>query len=123
MIKFRLYSKYDDTDQIKSSTDSSILNKEEKGKMGDSTKTALLAGAGAILGGAGKKGASKLAGGTKGALIGTAVGVGLSSLKKANKEAKENAFYNRRLKEAKRAARRREKLDWENRIHYRGGYE
>ena len=115
MIKFRLYSKYDDTDQIKSSTDSSILNKEEKGKMGDSTKTALLAGAGAILGGAGKKGASKL--------IGTAVGVGLSSLKKANKEARENAFYNRRLKEAKRAARRREKLDWENRIHYRGGYE
>jgi uncharacterized membrane protein YebE (DUF533 family) len=124
MIKFRLFSKYDYTDSLKDSVDSSILNKEEKGKMSDSTKTGLLAGAGAILGASGKsKLGGKIVGGTKGALIGTAIGVGYNAMKDASKRSRENAFYNSRLREAKRAAKRREQIDWNNRIHYRQGYE
>lgn len=123
MIKFRLYSKYDDTDEIKNSTDSAILNMEEKG--GNNT-TAILAGAGGILGAAGASGAkkmSKLAGGTKGALIGAAVGITAKGISDANKRSREQSHYNRRLREAKRAAKRREKLDWSNRIHKREYYE
>lgn len=126
MIKFRLFSKYDYTDSLKDSPDSSILNKEEMGKTSDSTKTGLLAGAGAILGAAGAKNQSKfgkIAGGTKGALIGAAVGVGMNAMKNAAKKNKEQSFYNSRLREAKRAAKRREQLDWNSRIHYRQNYE
>ena len=68
MIKFRLYSRYDDTDVIKSSQDSSILNKEEKGKTSDSTKVGLAAVAGGLIGASGKSTKlGKLGGGAKGA--------------------------------------------------------
>lgn len=125
MIKFRLYSKYDATDRLKDTTDSNILDKDEKGKLTSGEKTGLLTGAGAILGAAGaKKGfGSKLAGGTKGALIGAGIGLGVSAISAANKQRKENNFYNRRLREAKRAAARRENVDWQNRIHGRQMYE
>lgn len=125
MIKFRMYSKYTSTDALKVSPDSGILDKEEKGGLSSGEKTGLLGAAGAVLGAAGaKKGKlSKLAGGTKGALIGAGIGIGASMLNKANKERKENNFYNRRLREAKRAAARRESVDWQNRIHGRQMYE
>lgn len=120
MIRFRLYSKYDDTDVLKASTDSSILNKEKKGGL---NSTAVLAGTGAILGAASKFKGSKLAGGTAGALIGAGVGLTAKAIGDANKEATANRHYNRRLREAKRAAKRREKLDWNNQIHGRQYYE
>jgi uncharacterized membrane protein YebE (DUF533 family) len=124
MIKFRLYSRYDDTDVIKSSQDSSILNKEEKGKTSDSTKVGLAAVAGGLIGASGKSTKlGKLGGGAKGAAIGALAGMGVNALNKANKERKDNNFYNARLREAKRAATRREKLDWSDRIHNRQGYE
>ena len=125
MIKFRLYSKYDDTDSLKNAPDSGILNKEEKGGLSSGEKVGALGAAGAILGAAGaKKGKlSRLAGGTKGALIGAGVGIGMNMINSANKQRKENNFYNARLREAKRAAARRESLDWQNRIHGRQMYE
>lgn len=125
MIKFKLYSRYDSTDALKSASDSSILNKEERGKLGKGTRTALLAGAGGVLGSASAVGGKfkKFAGGTKGALIGAGVGLGLSALESANKTRRENNFYNQRLREAKRAAKRRESIDWNNRIQGRSYYE
>lgn len=120
MIKFRLYSRYDDTDEIKNSTDSAILNMEEKGS---NNTTALLTGAGAILGAASKYKGSTAAGATAGALIGAGVGLTAKEIAKANKRSRDRAHYNRRLREAKRAAKRREKLDWNNRIAKREYYE
>lgn len=120
MIKFRLFSKYDYTDEIKNSTDSAILNMEERG---GNNSTAILTGAGAILGAAGKYKGSKIAGGTAGALIGAGVGLTAKAIGDANKKADANRHFNRRLREAKRAAKRREKLDWNNRIAKREYYE
>lgn len=125
MIKFKLFSRYDETDSLKVSQDSSILNKEEKGKMSSGDRTGLMTGAGAILGAAGSKGGSKMskiAGGTKGALIGAAIGTGMSVMSSMNKKRKDDNFYNSRLREAQRAAKRREKIDWNTNVHGRANY-
>ena len=123
MIKFRLYSKYDDTDKLKNVADSDILDKDEKGKWTPGEQTMGLAAAGGLLGAAGAKKGQKFAKGVKGAAIGAAIGIGSSMISSANKKRKENNFYNARLREAKRAAARRENIDWQNRIHGRQMYE
>lgn len=129
MIKFveRSYSKYDDTDALKAMKDSSILNSEEKGKMTTEKAVGIGAVAGGLLGATGAKASkagklAKVAGGTKGALIGAGVGLGAMALKKAGEKKKENNFYNKRLKEAKKVAARRERTDWNQAIHGRESY-
>lgn len=129
MVKFRerRMSAYDSTDALKNIKDSSILNKEKRGGLTNSKLAGIGAASGALLGYAGRPSSagklSKLAGGTKGALIGAGIGIGAGILRDSNKERKENNFYNRRLKEAQREAKRREKMDWNEKIHGRMSYE
>lgn len=120
-----MYSRYDATDKLKFTKDSDILDRGEKGKWTAGEKAGALGAAGALIGATGaKKGfGSKLAGGTKGALIGAGIGLAASAVSSANKKRKENNFYNARLREAKRAAARRENIDWQNRIHGRQDYD
>lgn len=124
MIKFKLYSKYTNTDSLKVSSDSAILDKDEK-KSSIGT-TGILTGAGAILGAASRAGGSslsKLAGGTAGALIGAGAGLTASAISKMDERRRRRDHYNRRLREAKRAAARREEMQWEAAINRRESYE
>ena len=113
-------TKYDRTDNIKRMKDSDILAEEEKSNAGTyvkSGKSALVGSAlGAALGAvAGSK--SGRAGIKKGAAAGAAAGAilgGSAKLAGTHKEREQNRFVNRRLREAKKQARRRESRDWKD---------
>ena len=124
MIKFRLFSKYDEVEDLKRTKDSDILDREEKGRLSGGDLAAIGGVSGGLIGMAGKKGfLGRAAGGAKGALIGAGIGVGIGLARKGLKKREENEFYNQRLNEAKRSARRREREDWEEKMSNRSKYE
>ncbi len=127
ILKRKKFSKYDETDALKRMKDSDILAEEEqkspgyRGVVRDATVGALGGAAlGGLLGAFGKKR------NVKGGLIaGAAIGgslMGAAGLKKRNKDEEDREFYNRRLRYAKRHARRREKIDWKANMTQRDGY-
>lgn len=123
MITFRekSYSRYDETDALKQMKDSDILAEKKKTtgspEMSSAVKPAVGGAAvGALLGGNGFKARSK------GAAIGAVVGAGLGLLNNYSKNKADNQFYNKRLNQAQRYARRREKIDWNQNMRNRTGY-
>jgi hypothetical protein len=147
MIKFRqkVYTRYDMTDRLKQMRDSDILAEKEKEKVSTREATGGVsvgqaAAGGAAIGGLaaaannymkGGKGWFKGRGAMKGALIGTGLALGYNALKgmgNGNKKAeaeqynKDVDFYNKRLKEAQKQAKRREASDWKNNMVNREGY-
>lgn len=130
ILKRKLYTKYDDTDELKRMKDSDILaatpkeipTPSSRGIGMSATGGALLGGGiGAAIGGITKKGIRK--GGMYGAAIGAAINTYKSLNKPSNNENIEDIeFYNRRLREAQKWAKRREKMDWRNNITNRQGY-
>lgn len=138
-IKFKrkIYTKFDETDNIKRMKDSDILAEKPRktndyGHIATSAATgaAALGGAGLVIG-AGKRflnggtlkqvGYGARSGGKAGLLIG---GLGAATLayKKGQDKAEENQFYNNRLAYAKRQALRRERKDWKTNMTQRDGY-
>ena len=136
IIKRKLYTVYDDTDNLKRMKDSDIL--AEQYRKPDISPGAVLGAtaAGATIGGLGgsvvgaftknkRPGSgfmSKMGrGGAKGAVIG-GLALGGLSLMNRNHQSKENQFYNERLAYAKKQAKRREKADWKQNMTQRQGY-
>lgn len=145
IIKRKLFTKYDETDSLKRMKDSDILAAKPKDiPTPSSTGLGVSTMAGALVGtgiGAGVGSVSKIANfrgnstvipkigikkaGKYGALIGAGYGAyrSLTSPKRNGGETVEDVeFYNRRLREAQKWAKRREKLDWKNNITNREGY-
>lgn len=147
MIKFRqkIYTRYDMTDRLKQMRDSDILAEKEKEKISAREAAGGVSVGQATLGGAaigglaaaannymkGGKGWFKGRGAMKGAAIAGGVALGYNALKgmtsgNKKKEAEEYNkdvdFYNRRLREAQKQARRREAADWKNNMTNREGY-
>lgn len=139
-IKRKLFTQWDETDNLKRMKDSDILaEKERKVGYGSTLKTAAGGavaglGAGAVIGGTKglvkpASGMSRLAsagkglkgGGVAGAVIGGTIAAGLA-YNKNKKQQQENQFYNQRLAYAKRQALRREKKDWKTNMTQRDGY-
>ena len=134
VFKEKLYTKWDNTDQLKKMRDSDILAERKKqNTLGD---TATKVGIGAALGGTvgsviggiaglkkGGKGFVKgfKSGGTVGAVLGGA-GVGSVAAAQNSKKQKDINFYNDRLEYAQRQARRRERADWKSNMTQRDGY-
>lgn len=135
IIKRKLFTRWDDTDRLKEMKDSDILA-EEKKKAPGFGQVASAAAAGAIgagvvgglaggVGGALKKGGSMLSGARRMGKFGLVAGgllAGGLALHKRNKDAKDNSFYNNRLKYAQHQAKRREKKDWKHNMTQREGY-
>ena len=138
-IKFRrkLFTQWDETDNLKRMKDADILAEKKKttggfGKMVGSGAAGALAGAGAgaAIGGiasvAKTRGTAGLGkaiakGGKWGAILGgaaAATGAYMSN----RKQAQENQFYNKRLEYAQRQALRRERKDWKTNMTQRDGY-
>lgn len=138
ILRDKIFTKWDDTDNLKRAKDSDILAAEEKKPVTGYGEIATRAGAGALAGGTigalalgAKHGFSKVpgktfAGGVKKGLVGGAIAGGLllahGAIKKRNQEAEDAEFYNDRLKYAKRQALRREKADWHANMTQRDGY-
>lgn len=149
-LKRKLFTQYDDTDNLKRMKDSDILAEQHKKPMTTGNQVATGAIGGALVGGAalgagkallGKGGpraitgnglqrfAAKsanagsrfLKGGKKGLIAGAIVGTGVM-LHRRGKEKQQNEFYNRRLDYAQRQAMRREKADWKANMTQRDGY-
>lgn len=132
-LKRKLYTVYDETDQLKRMKDADILAEDEKKtRMFPAiAKTAAGAGTGAVAGSIiglisgllSKKGAMKgmAHGATMGGIIGGGI-TGVPAFKKVSEEKEENSNYNRRLAYAKKYARRREKEDWKRNMTTRDGY-
>lgn len=134
VFKEKLYTKWDNTDQLKKMRDSDILAERKKqSTLGD---TATKIGIGATLGGTvgsviggiaglkkGGKGFVKgfKSGGTVGAVLGGA-GVGSVAAVQNSKKQKDINFYNDRLEYAQRQAKRRERADWKSNMTQRDGY-
>lgn len=136
-LKRKIYSRYDDTDNLKKMKDSDIL--AEKKKKPDTSPAHYVAGGlGAGLAGAGVGAAVGLARGKghvfkasrwakvgktgrAGLLIGAGIGVA-SVASKRSKERANNSFYNDRLEYAQRQAKRRERADWKANMTQREGY-
>ena len=134
IIRRKLFTKYDDTDNLKRMKDSDILAEKPKQAPGyGSVATGALGGAalGATVGSVagafrkGKAGNSLLTrmgkGGKTGLILGGLAAGGMA-LHNRNKQAKENEWYNNRLNFAQRQARRREKKDWKTNMTQRDGY-
>lgn len=136
IIKRKLYTVYDDTDNLKRMKDSDIIAEKPRKSsvtpmmVAGSTISGLAAGgaSGAIIGAFTKNkkpGSSFLSkmgrGGKKGAILGGLAAGGLALMNK-NKQDKENQFYNDRLEYAKRHALRRERADWKQNMTQRQGY-
>lgn len=132
IIKRSLYSIYDDTDSIKRMKDSDILAakpKKQEGYGGVLGTAATGAVVGATAGALGKSMLGKSAtfgkrfvkGGKYGAVIGGTIGA-IVGANRRNKFNKENEFYNNRLEQAQRWAKRREKIDWKQNMTGREGY-
>ena len=135
-IKRKLYTKYDDTDNLKRMKDSDILaEKPRTGSMSYGQVAAAGMG-GAAVGGLGgsvigaftknrKAGSGLMSkmgrGGKKGMIIGGLVAGGMAAMNKS-KKSKEDQFYNNRLQYAQRQAKRREKTDWKTNMTQREGY-
>lgn len=134
IIKRKLYTRYDDSDNLKRMKDSDILAEKPKQAPGyGSVATGALGGA-AVGGAAGlvggmfgkRKPGTTFFGrmgkmGKTGAILGGVVAGGLA-LHNRNKQAKDNEWYNDRLQYAQRQARRREKKDWKANMTQRDGY-
>lgn len=128
-IKRKLYTRYDDTDNLKRMKDSDILAEQKKEAPGYGDVVSKTAG-GAIVGGlaagiAGGLKSKSLAGASKyGKLgaMGVGLGAGLMALNKRDKEAADRNFYNKRLAYAQKQAKRREKIDWKSNMTQRDGY-
>ena len=140
-LKRKLFTQWDETDNLKRMKDSDILAEQKKKTpsfVPAITQTAAGAGVGATALGLTKgtsglmKGGLTKAGGTAalkglksggkwGALAGGLIAGGMA-LAKHNKEASANRFYNRRLEYAQRQAMRREKKDWKSNMTEREGY-
>ena len=130
MIKFKqkVYTQWDQTDQLKQMKDSDILAEKKRSNTSLNVdtlkKTALGAGVGAMAGGvlgSLKKGGTFAGGARKGAIL-AGLGTGLVSAIQNRQQKKENNFYNDRLKYAQKQALRREKKDWKNNMTNRDGY-
>lgn len=134
-LKRKVFTKYDDSDNLKRMKDSDILAETLKKPELSRTGVAAATGAGALAGGAigataglFKKGVPK--GGRWGAIkgrgkAGLIVGGGIALATAATKRSKqksENDWYNNRLEYAQRQARRREKADWKANMTQRDGY-
>ena len=136
-LKRKLYTQWDETDNLKRMKDSDIL--AEKKKTGPGYGSVLSSTAGGALAGA-TIGATALGikhgiknksfegalkglkrGGKWGAIIGGAA-LAAGALKRKNKADKENKFYNDRLEYAQRQALRREHADWSSNMLQREGY-
>lgn len=134
IIKRKLFTKYDDTDNLKRMKDSDILAEKPKQAPGyGSVVGAALGGAalggtvGSVAGAFGKNkaGRSLLGRMGKGGKTGLVVGgllAGGMALRNRNKQAENNEWYNKRLNYAQRQARRREKQDWKTNMTQRDGY-
>lgn len=147
MIKFRqkIYTRYDMTDRLKQMRDSDILAEKEKEKISSREATGGVSVGGALAGGAiaggllsagknymkGGKGWFKGRGAMKGALVAGGLAAGYNALKgmtsgdkakEAEQYNKDVDFYNKRLREAQKQARRREATDWKNNMTNREGY-
>lgn len=134
IIKRKLFTKYDDTDNLKRMKDSDILAEKPKQAPGyGSVARAALGGAalggtvGSVAGAFGKNkaGRSLLGRMGKGGKTGLVVGgllAGGMALRNRNKQAENNEWYNKRLNYAQRQARRREKQDWKTNMTQRDGY-
>lgn len=138
-LKRKLYTKYDETDNLKRMKDSDILAEKKRptnnyGEIGrNAAMGAAAAGAaGTIIGGFTKRPTGAVKGirgipsamgrgGVKGAMVGGILGAGVAYASGRNK-AKENQFYNERLSYAQTQARRREKKDWKTNMTQRDGY-
>lgn len=134
IVKRKLFTKYDDTDNLKRMKDSDILAEKPKTAPGFGN-VAVGALGGAALGGtlgatAGafskrKPGQSILnkmgKSGKTGMILGGLVAGGMA-LHNRNKQAKDNEWYNNRLSFAQRQAKRREKKDWKTNMTQRDGY-
>ena len=133
------------TDRLKQMRDSDILAEQEKEKVSTTDAVGGLSAGKAAIGGAvagglisgigrymkGGKGFFNGRGAVKGALIGGGLALahnaikGITSGKKAREAEEYNEdvdFYNKRLREAKKQARRREAADWKNNMTNREGY-
>lgn len=151
-LRRRLFTFYDETDNLKRMKDSDILAEKKKPTTGLAAKSALGSGlVGAGMGAAGgaalgaglsAKAAYKAAGSSglgsttsilssagkaslKGAKIGAVVGglgAALVSYNKSKGQVKENSAYNNRLKYAQKQALRRERKDWKTNMTQREGY-
>ena len=141
-LKRKIFTKWDETDNLKRMKDSDILAEQKRSTgptvsgVGD-TLAATATGAavgGTALGAAkglsgafGKAGSMGNAwkglksGGKCGALAGGILAGGMA-LAKQNKQASDNRFYNKRLEYAQRQAKRREKADWKSNMTQREGY-
>jgi len=139
-LKRKLYTIWDETDNLKRMKDSDILAEKERPTtnygniaLGAGAGAAAGVGAGAVIGGVrGMVSPSKgkffrrigrgIKGGAgKGLVIGGAI-AGTLAYRKGRKQAKENAMYNERLRYAKHQARRRERKDWVTNMTQRDGY-
>ena len=130
IIKFKqkIYTQWDQTDQLKQMKDADILAEKKKSNtslnLGTLKDTVLGAGAGALVGGVMgglKKGETLKGGAMKGALL-AVTATSIASALGNRKQKKENEFYNSRLEYAQRQALRREKKDWKNNMTNRDGY-
>lgn len=132
IIKRKLFTMYDDTDNLKRMKDSDILAQSKKKAPGygsvlttSAAGAAAGLGAGMVVGGVKKVGGGIgkgiLKGGKTGALIG-GIGSAAYALHQRNKAAEANQFYNDRLEYAQKQARRREKKDWKQNMTMREGY-
>ena len=131
-LRRKLFTKYDDTDNLKKAKDSDILAERKKKPTTDANAiaTGALGAAGVGLAAGGGYGLIKGKGarlnaakkfGTRGAIIGAGIATA-ALLHKRGREKKENQFYNRRLEYAQRQAMRREKADWKANMTQRDGY-
>ena len=136
ILRRKLYTVYDDTDNLKRMKDSDILAEKPRkasitpGMVAGSAVSGVAAGAagGALIGAFTrnrKPGSSVFKkmgrGGKKGAILGGIAAGGLALMNR-NKQSKENQFYNDRLEYAKRHALRRERADWKQNMTQRQGY-
>lgn len=123
-------TRYDRTDRLKQMKDSDILAEKKRKNTRSYLGAAKAGGIGAALGAGLGAGVSLLTKGKYGgvknlAIAGGALGGALAGggkLAAGHKEREENRFVNRRLKEAKRQALRREAKDWKNNAVNREGY-
>lgn len=140
-LKRKLYTQWDETDNLKRMKDSDILaEKKRPTRNYGSIATSAAGGAAAGLGvglvtgaangmfkrksGVGflkRTGRGAVGGAKAGAVIGGLIAGGLA-WRKGSKQAKENEFYNSRLQYAKEQALRRERADWKTNMTQRDGY-
>lgn len=134
IIRYKTFSKYDSTDRIKKMKDSDILAEEYKKTPGVTAKEVtkdLVSGAvlGALLGKANEISGNKIKGlGTdwrktarKGILAAGAYDLA-KDLYRKHRDGEKVEFYNKRLRQAKKNAKRREESDWLNNTLNRDGY-